>query len=149
VIAVLPFTTTGSDPDTEYLRDGIPGALLKRLSEIKQLTLRPYNAGSKKPDEEINLPEAGRQLDAQTVLSGRVRQGRDRLFIYVQLVDVRTNSVLWFDQYERRPADLQDIETDIAQHVSAKLGVSLSNQEEKRLARRDTDNADAYQLYLQ
>jgi serine/threonine protein kinase/Flp pilus assembly protein TadD len=149
VIAVLPFINTESDPDTEYLRDGIPGALLKRLSEIKQLTLRPYSSGSKKPDEEINLPEAGRQLDAQTVLSGRVRQGKGRLFINVQLVDVRANRVVWVESYERRPADLQDIETDIAQQICAKLGVSLSRQEEKRLSRRDTVNADAYQLYLQ
>jgi TolB-like protein/Flp pilus assembly protein TadD len=149
VIAVLPFINTAADPETEYLRDGIPGALLKRLSEVKQLTLRPYSAGPKKPDEEFNFAEAGRQLDAQTVLNGRVRQGQDRLFIHVQLVDVPTNRVVWVEQYERRPADLQDIETDIAEQVCAKLGVPLSRQEEKRLARRDTVNADAYQLYLQ
>jgi serine/threonine-protein kinase len=149
VIAVLPFLNTAADPETEYLRDGIPGALLKKLSEIEQLTVRPYSGGQQKPGGELDLREIGRQLEAQAVLTGRVRQSRDRLSLHVELVNVRDNRVVWVEQYERRPADLQDIETDIARHVCARLGVSLSRQEERRLTRHDTADPEAYQLYLQ
>src|SRR5262249_42167178 len=48
VLAVLPFTNTANDPETEYLSDGIPGALLRRLSVVEQLTVRPYRAGRQK-----------------------------------------------------------------------------------------------------
>jgi serine/threonine protein kinase/TolB-like protein/tetratricopeptide (TPR) repeat protein len=148
VIAVLPFVNTAADPETEYLRDGIPGALLKKLSEVAHLTVRPYGGAPKKPDEELDLRAVGRQLDAQAVLTGRVRLSRDRLSLHVELVSVRENRPIWVEQYERLPADLQDVETDIAQHVCARLGVSPSREEERRLARRDTADPEAYRLYL-
>jgi urea ABC transporter urea binding protein len=149
VIAVLPFTTSGSDPQTEYLRDGIPGALLNKLSETAQLAVRPYSAGGKKPDEEPDLREIGRRLDVQAVLTGRVRQSRDHLFIHVELVNVRDVLLIWAKDYERKPADLQDVETDIAQRVCERLGVVLSRAEHKRVTRRDTADAEAHRLYLQ
>jgi urea transport system substrate-binding protein len=149
VIAVLPFLNAAADQETEYLRDGIPGALLKKLTEVGQLTVRPYSAGPKKGDKDPDLREIGRQMEAQAVLTGRVHQTRDRLSVHAELVHVRDNRVLWVEQYERRPADLQDIETDIAQHVCVRLGLSLSRDEDRRLSRRDTPDPVAYQLYLQ
>jgi serine/threonine-protein kinase len=149
VIAVLPFITSASDPETEYLRDGIPGALLKKLSECPQLAVRPYSGAPKKPDEEFDLRAIGRQLEAEVVLTGRVRQSRDRLSVGVQLVNVRDNRLIWAEQYERRPADLQDVETDIARRVCGRLGASLSREEERRVSRRDTADPEAYRLYLQ
>jgi urea transport system substrate-binding protein len=148
-VAVLPFSTRDSGPHTEYLRDGIPGALLKKLSEIARLAVRPYSASSNKPDEEPDLREIGRRLDAPVVLTGRVRQSRDSLFVHVDLVHVRDNRVIWVEEYRRKPADLQDIETDIARHVCARLGMSLSREEERRVTHRDTADAEAYRLYLQ
>lgn len=148
MIAVLPFINTAGDKETEYLRDGIPDAVLKKLSEIEQLTVRPYAGSPSKPGAEIDLRELGRKLDVQAVLTGRVHQGGDRLSVHVELVNVRDNRVIWVEQFERRPADLQDIGTTIAQEVCAPLGLSLSRKEEKRLARRDTADPEAFQLYL-
>jgi CheY-like chemotaxis protein/TolB-like protein/Flp pilus assembly protein TadD len=149
VIAVLPFVNTRADPLAEYLRDGIPGALLTKLSDIQQLTVRPYSAGQKKTAGEVDLREIGRQLDTQVVLTGRVDQSRDRLIVHVELVNVDDNRVIWVQQYERLPADLQDIETDIVQRVCARLGLSLSGEREQHLARRDTADPEAHHLYLQ
>jgi serine/threonine-protein kinase len=149
VIAVLPFGNTAGDQETAYLGDGIPSALLKKFSEVEQLTVRPYSAGPPKPEEGLDLRAIGRRLEAQVVLTGRVRQSRDRLSVHVELVNVLDNRVVWVEQYERRPADLQDIEIDIARQVCARLGLSLSRREESRLARRDTADPEAHRLYLQ
>jgi urea transport system substrate-binding protein len=149
VVAVLPFVDSAADKETEYLRDGIPGALLSKLSGIEQLTMRPYSPGQQKVSQQTDLREIGRQLDAQVVLTGRVHQTRDHLSVHVELVNVRDNRVIWVEQYERAPADLQDIEVDIAQRACARLGVSFGHQEEKRLTRRDTADPEAYRLYLQ
>jgi urea transport system substrate-binding protein len=149
VIAVLPFVSADSEPGTEYLGDGIPGALLKKLAEIAQLTVRPYAGDRKKPGEKLDLREIGRQLDAQAVLTGRVRQNREHLSLHVELVNVRDNRVIWVEQYERRPVDVQDIETEIAQQVCARLGILMSREEERRLTRRDTTDPEAHKIYLQ
>jgi urea transport system substrate-binding protein len=149
VVAVLPFSDPAADKDSEYLRDGIPGALLSKFSGIEQLTVRPYNPGQQKLSQQLDLRELGRQLDAQVVLTGRVHQTRDHLSVHVELVNVRDNRVMWVEQYERSPANLQDIEVDIAQGVCARLGVSFGSQEEKRLARRETSDPEAYRFYLQ
>jgi serine/threonine protein kinase/CheY-like chemotaxis protein/TolB-like protein/Tfp pilus assembly protein PilF len=147
VIAVLPFVNAG-DQAAEYLRDGIPGAVLKKLSEIAHLAVRPYSPDRTK-DEKFDMHEIGRQLEAQAVLTGRVRQDGDRLSLHVELVNVRDNRIMWVEQYDRRPADLQDIETEIAERICARLGVPLSEKEERRLSRRDTSDPQAHELYLQ
>jgi serine/threonine protein kinase/CheY-like chemotaxis protein/tetratricopeptide (TPR) repeat protein len=149
VIAVLPFMIAGGDPSVTYLRDGIPGDLLKRFSEIAKLTVRPYSGDRAKTEEKRDVREMGRQLEAEAVLTGRVLQSGERLALHVELVNVRDNRVMWVEQYERRPADLQDIETEIALRVCAHLGVSLSAEEERRLTRRDTADPEAHQTYLQ
>jgi serine/threonine-protein kinase len=148
VIAVLPFVNAAADREIEHLRDGVPGAILQKLSEVEELTVRPYSAGPKNSTDEFDLREIGRKLEVQAVLTGRVRQSRDALSLHVELVDVRGNRAIWIEQYERPPADLQDIETDIALRVCARLGLSLKPGEERRLTRRDTPEADAHQLYL-
>jgi serine/threonine-protein kinase len=148
VVAVLPFVNAAQDKEIEHLRDGIPGAVLQKLSEVEELTVRPYTAAPKTSTEELDLRELGRKLEVQAVLTGRVRRNPDHLSLHVELVDVRDNRAIWIEQYERPPADLQDIETDIALRVCARLGLSLKPGQERRLTRRDTPDADAHQLYL-
>jgi serine/threonine-protein kinase len=148
VIAVLPFVNSTADQEIEHLGDGIPGAILHKLSHVEHLTVRPYNPGTKKPAEDFDLREVGRKFDVDAVLTGRFRLGLDALLLHVELVDVRENRVIFIEQYERRPADLQDVVMEIVLRVCAKLGISLTPNEERRVTRRDTPNADAYQLYL-
>jgi urea transport system substrate-binding protein len=149
VLAVLPFLNTAADKETEYLCDGIPCALLKKFSEIQQLTVRPYRPGQKKPNEDADPRELGRRLEAEAVLIGRFHQNGDRLLVSVELISVRDNQVIWVEQYERRLTDLQEVESDVTRHVCGRLGLSLSSQEERSLARRDTTEPEAHQLYLQ
>jgi urea transport system substrate-binding protein len=148
-IAVVPFALPAGEKESEYLRDGIAGALAKKLLGIEQLAVRPYIAAPQNPAGPLDLREIGRRLDAQAVLTGRIHQSPDQLSIHVELVNVRDNRVVWIEEYERRPAELQDIETEIAKQVCTRLGVSFGPQEEKRLTRRDTADAEAYRLYLQ
>jgi tetratricopeptide (TPR) repeat protein len=63
-------------------------------------------------------------------------------------VNVRAGSQLWGESYTRRVADIQSMEQDIAKEISDKLRPKLTGEEKKRFSKRDTTNADAYQLYL-
>jgi Tfp pilus assembly protein PilF len=64
-------------------------------------------------------------------------------------VDVRDNSLLWSEHYQRKIVELQDTHAQIAKEVCAKLGVQLSEREQMRLSKKYTENTDAYLLYLE
>jgi len=82
------------------------------------------------------------------VLTGKVRQMQDALSVQVDLVDTATGAQIWGARYDRKIADLVAIKQAIAQEVTAKLKLKLSGEEQRRLVKRDSTNAEAYQFYL-
>ncbi len=147
-IAVLPFVNAGADPDTEYLSDGVTESLINSLSELPHLTVMSRNSVLRYKGRERDAQAAGRELKVQAVLSGRVVQRGDNLSINVELVDVKDNSHLWGEQYNRKLTDLLAVQNQIAEEISDKLRTRLTGEEKKRLAQRSTENNEAYQLYL-
>jgi serine/threonine protein kinase/tetratricopeptide (TPR) repeat protein len=147
-IAVLPFTNVGADPNTAYLSDGVTESLINSLSELPQLTVMSRNSVMRYKGGETDAQSAGRALKVQAVLTGRVVQRGDDLSISVELVDVRDDSHLWGEEYNRKLADLLAIQGDITRDVSDKLRRKLSGEDEKRLAKGSTTNPEAYRLYL-
>src|SRR5207245_5989485 len=84
----------------------------------------------------------------RAVLIGRLTQRGDDLIISAELVDVRDNRRLWGEQYNRKLSDIIVVQTDIAREISENLRLRLSSQDKTQLAKRYTDNSEAYQLYL-
>jgi hypothetical protein len=79
---------------------------------------------------------------------GRVVHRGDNLNVQTELVDVGEVSQLWGQQYDRKFTEILAVREDIAKQVSEKLHLRPSGEEQKRLGKRYTENADAYQLYL-
>jgi len=96
----------------------------------------------------IDPQAAGRDLDVRAVLAGRVLELEDRLVIKIELVNVADGSQLWGQHYNRRLADIFVIEEEISREISDKLRLKLTGDEQKRLAKRHTDNIEAYHAYL-
>ena len=147
-IAVLPLVNTGGDPNTEYLSDGISEALINSLTELQQLKVIARTTAFRYKGKEIDPQAVGRQLNVRAVLTGRVRQTGEMLDIQVDLVDATTGAQLWGQEYDRKFSDLVAVKQDIAREVTEKLRLRLSGAEQQQLARRDTANPEAYQLYL-
>jgi tetratricopeptide (TPR) repeat protein len=84
----------------------------------------------------------------RAVLTGRVAQRGEQLFVSVELTDAADNTHVWGEQYDRRLADVFSVQQEIARDVSRRLRLKLSGEETGRAARRDADNFEAYQLYL-
>src|SRR2546425_11960789 len=147
-IAVLPLVNTGGDPNTEYLSDGISEALINSLTELQQLKVIARTTAFRYKGKEIDPQAVGRQLNVRAVLTGRVRQTGEMLNIQVDLVDATTGAQLWGQEYDRKFSDLVTVKQDIAREVTEKLRLRLSGAEQQQLARRDTANPEAYQLYL-
>src|SRR5262249_35595242 len=147
-IAVLPFVNVGADPNAEYLSDGITENLINRLSQLPKLRVVPRSTVFRYKDRELDLQKIGRELTVRAVLTGRVVQRGDTLNIQTDLVDVAEDSQLWGGQYSRTFADLITIQEEIATAVSERLRLRPTTDEQKRLTKRYTENAEANQLYL-
>src|SRR5437016_173928 len=146
-LAVLPFQNVGSDPNTEYLSDGLTESLIYSTSRLSNLKVIPRSSVFRYKNQGIDPQTAGHQLGVSAVMTGRVIQRGDDLSISAELIDVRDNRLLWGQQYKRKMADILAVQEEIAKEVSEKLR-TLTNEEKKQLAKRYTDNAEAYQLYL-
>jgi serine/threonine-protein kinase len=149
-LAVLPFENVAGDPEAEHLSDGIPESIIKNLYAVRGLKVRPSSsvARYKGRGKVLDLQEVGRQLDVQAVLTGKITLRNDRLWVGVELVDVREPSGLWSGQFDRQQADIQAVQDEITQQTCAKLGIKLNDEQKKGLIKHYTENSKAYDLYL-
>jgi serine/threonine-protein kinase len=147
-VGVLPFSNASADPDTEYLSDGITESIINTLSQLPQLRVRSRSSVFRYKGQDVDPQKAGRELKVEAVVTGRVTQRGDNLIIQAELVDVSDAAQLWGAQYNRRVADIFLVQEEIAREISDKLRLRLTGEEKQRLAKRHTENAEAYQLYL-
>lgn len=147
-IAVLPFVNVPDDPNVEYLSDGITDSLINNLSQLTQLKVMSRNSVFRYKGRQTDISMVGRDLSVQAVIIGRVAKHDDLLSISVELVDARDDSHMWGAQYIRRPSDIFTMQEKIAREITEKLRLKLTDQEQQRLTRRLTENAEAYQFYL-
>ncbi|HYV11383.1 MAG TPA: winged helix-turn-helix domain-containing protein [Pyrinomonadaceae bacterium] len=149
VVAVLPFTNVMGDPEVEYLVQGITDNIINNLSRISKLRVMSRSAVFRYKTLEIDPQKAGRDLGAQVVVVGKIRSGPGQNVIAVELVDASTGWQLWGESFDSEKQDLLEVQDAITRHIVASLKLQLSGDEEKQIATRYTENAGAYQAYLE
>ncbi len=147
-LAVLPFVNVSADPNTEYLSDGITEGLINSLSRLPNLRVVSRSSVFRYKGRDIDPRAAARELGVHAVLMGRVVQRGDHLSVSAELVDVRDDRQLWGEQYNRKLADILGVQEEISREISEKLRLHLTGEEKTRVAKRPTENIEAYQLYL-
>ncbi len=147
-VAVLPFVNAGGDPNAEYLSDGITESLIDSVSQIPGIKVISRASAFHYKGKDVGARIVGRELGVRAVLTGQVVQRGDALSIRAELVDARDETHLWGEQYNRRLSDILAVQEEIARDISGKLRQRLTGEEKKRLAKRYTENAEAYALYL-
>ena len=147
-LAVLPFANLSGDPEMEYLSDGITDTLINSLSQLRKLRVVPRGLVFRYKGQEVDPQQLGSELNVRAVLTGRVTQRGDTLLIGTELLDVAKVAQLWGAQYNRKMADIFVVQEEIAREISEKLRLELTGEEKKRLAKRVTQNKEAYQFYL-
>jgi len=146
-IAVLPFQNRSTEPDSEYLSEGLAESLIYRLSQLPNLKVSPTSLVFRYKGQQIDPIKVGKDLGVSTVLSGRITQRGDNLTISAELVDVRYNKLLWGEQYDRKTSELLATQREIAREIVDTLKLKVSVQE-RGLAKHYTESNEAYQLYL-
>ena len=147
-LAVLPQQSPGSDPNVEYLSEGITESIINMLSRIPKLRVLACSTVFRFKSKDIDPQEAGHQLKVRAVMMIRVIRLGEQLIIRSELVKVADGSQLWGEQYNRPLSDLLAIQDGIAKNICESLKFKLTPQEEIRLAKQPTENSEAYNLYL-
>jgi TolB-like protein/Flp pilus assembly protein TadD len=147
-IAVMPFVNEGGNADVEYLSDGMTETLIKSLSNLPNLNVKPRSSVFRYKGKDTDLQTIAKELNVQAILNGRVVQRGDQLTLSLELVDVREDKVIWTEQYQRRQADVVLLQSEIAKDVSTHIKAKLSGAEEAKVTKTGTVNPEAYQAYL-
>ena len=147
-LAVLPFINAGADPQLEFLTDGITESIINSLSQLANLRVVPRSLVFRYKGLQADPATVGLALNARTILTGRVAQHGDVLNIQAELVDTVTESQLWGEQFRQKTSDLLAVQEEIAWHISEALRLKLTVAQKKKLRKRHTVSAEAYEQYL-
>jgi len=147
-VAVLYFENQSGSKEDEYFRDGITEDIVTELSKIEQLEIFPRSEMLAFRDKPVTAQQVGQQLGAAYVLEGSIRRAGNRVRITAQLVEASTRHSVWAERYDRQLEDVFAIQEEIARSIAQALRITLTPQEEKTIARKPTENAQAYDLYL-
>jgi serine/threonine protein kinase/cytochrome c-type biogenesis protein CcmH/NrfG len=147
-LAVLYFENLSGAKEDEYFRDGMTEDIITELLKIKGLQVFPRATILPYRDKPATAKQIGQDLNAGYILGGTLRRAGNRLRINAQLVDATTDFPLWAERYDRELKDVFDVQEEIARSIAQALRITLSPQEEKTMARKPTENLQAYDYLL-
>jgi TolB-like protein/Flp pilus assembly protein TadD len=148
-IAVLPFVNMSENAEQEYFSDGITEDLITDLSKISGLFVIARNSVFTYKSKPVQIRQVAEELGVRYVLEGSVRRAADQVRINAQLIDATTGGHLWAERYDGKMENVFALQDRITQKIISALEVKLTAGEEKLVARKDTDNAEAYEAFLQ
>ncbi len=147
IIAVLPFKELSPEAD-DHIGLGMADALITKLSNIKQIVVRPTSAVLRYDSAEADSLRAGRELGANLLLEGKIQRSGERIRVTVQMLKVEDGSALWAESFDEKFTDIFAIEDSISRRVAKAVSAKLNAEEENRLAKHYTENVEAYQAYI-
>jgi DNA-binding winged helix-turn-helix (wHTH) protein/TolB-like protein/tetratricopeptide (TPR) repeat protein len=147
-IAILPFRPLTQGSRDEALELGMADTLITRLSNLRQITVRPTSAVRKYSDVQQDPLVAGRELKVEAVLEGNLQRVADSLRVTVRLLSINTGATLWAEKFDEKFTNIFAVQDAIAEQVAQTLTVKLSGAEQHRLIQHHTENTEAYQAYL-
>ncbi len=146
-LAVLPFVNESGDEETQFLSDGITDSLIDNLSRLPRLRVMARSTVFQLRAE-TPLREVAVSLGVRAVLTGRLLHRGETVIVRAELVDATDGTRVWGGRFHRPAADLLRIEDEISREISENLRFQLSADERSLIAKRPTENPEAYEAYL-
>jgi DNA-binding winged helix-turn-helix (wHTH) protein/TolB-like protein/Flp pilus assembly protein TadD len=147
-IAVLPLKPLIASSANEAIELGLTESMINRLSELPGVVVSPLSSVRRYSDQGADAQQAGRTLRVAAVLEGHVQVENDRLRLTARLVDVNDGRSLWAGSFNEHLDDFFRVQESLANQLVRALSLELSEAQRNRLARPDTTDAQAWQLYL-
>src|SRR6476469_2573846 len=146
-IAVLPFENLGDEREHAAFAEGMQDEILARLSKIADLKVISRTSVMEYRGKR-NVRQIGDALRVSHVLEGSARRSGDRIHLNAQLIDTRTDTHVWAEEYDRDLNDLFAVQSEIAQKVAERLHAKLSATEKASIEERPTQDLVAYDFYI-
>ena len=147
-VAVLPFRPLVAENRDEALELGMADALITKLSNLKQIVVRPTSSILKYQDSQQDPLAIGREQKVDLLLEGNVQRAGDNIRVTVQLVRVADGLPVWAGKFDEKFTNIFLLQDSISRQVADALVSHLSGEQRQQLAKRYTDNVEAYNLYL-
>lgn len=147
-IAVLPFKPLVAGNRDETLELGMADTLITRLSNIRQVDVRPISAVRKYTGLEQDAIAAGRDQQVDAVLDGVIQRSGEQVRVSVRFLRVNDGSQLWSGQFQEKMTEIFDVQDSISERVASALALTLAGGERQQLTKHHTENTEAYELYL-
>jgi len=147
-IAVLPFVDLSPQKDQEYFCDGMTDEIIAKLSRFEGWKVIPRTSMMRYKRTDKDIKEIGQELDVITILEGSIRKEKDDIRVNAKLIRVEDSSHLWSDTYEKKLESVFAIQGDVAEKIADALKVELSPEDKEQLAKKPTENLNAYDYYL-
>src|SRR6516165_589741 len=147
-IAVLPFVNMSGDAEQEFFADGLTEDIITELSRFRELLVISRNAVFVHKGKPVKAQEIAHEFGVDYVAEGSVRKAADRVRVTVQLIDGETETHIWAERYDRKLADIFDIQDEVTSSIAATLFGRVEAARHDRVQRRRTDNMAAYEYVL-
>ena len=149
-MAVLPFDNLSHDPDQEFFSDGLTEEMIAQLGKLNPKRLNVIARGSvaRYKGSSLAANQIGRELGADYLLQGSVRRESGRVRITVQLIQVRDQTDLWTESYDRELKEILALQDSVARTIADQIRITLTADQQTRLANPRTIDPDAYEAYL-
>jgi serine/threonine-protein kinase len=145
-IAVLPFENLSNENEHAFFADGVQDDILTKLAKIADLKVISRTSVMQYRGKQ-NVREIGDALRVSHVLEGTVRRSAGKVYINAQLIDTRSDTHIWAEQYNRDLNDVFAIESEVAQSIANRLRAKVSAREKAAMQEWPTRDLVAYDLY--
>lgn len=147
-VAILPFTNSSNDAESSFYEFALADAVITELAQVRSLVVRPSSLIAKYQGKTVDPREVGIELNVGSVLDARFLKAGEKFRVTAQLLDVKSGEILWSDRIDVAAGDIITIQDTIVQRIVDGLRLELSADEQGQLAKRPTQNAEAYEEYL-
>jgi TolB-like protein/DNA-binding winged helix-turn-helix (wHTH) protein len=149
ILAVLPFDNLSRDPDQEFFSDGLTEEMIAQLGKLnpERLTVIARGSVAKYKDSRLTANQIGNELHADYLVQGSVRRASDRVRITVQLIQVRDQTDLWAESYDRELKDILTLQDSVSRTIANQIHITLTPGQQTRLQGGNLD-PEAYEAYL-
>jgi TolB-like protein/DNA-binding winged helix-turn-helix (wHTH) protein/Flp pilus assembly protein TadD len=162
MLAVLPFENLTGDPANEYFSDGLTEEMITQLAGLQpnRLGVIARTSVMSYKHSDRNIARVGRQLGVQYILEGSLRESTvpggakaplsksGSVRITAQLVQVKDQTQIWAQDYDRDLGDVLTLESEVSGNVAREIQLQLTSQQQDRLTHPRPVDAEAHELYL-
>ena len=147
-LAVLPLVNLSGDPSREFFTDGMTEELITQLGKVTRARVISRQSVMQFKGTSIPLAEIARKLRVDAVVEGSVLQSGNRIRVTARLVDAAEEKPVWSDEYERDLPDVLSLQDEVTHAIANEIRMTITPQEQARLAKPREINPEAYEAYL-